>query len=103
MADSNSNANRSAARPTGTDDLAAESRRRIDDIVAQVDAEMDRRARDAARARHWGWLPTIIQGWIIGERVCNISAGTVSGTVIVTVREHEFTDISEKSVQNNDS
>ncbi|KAD6454495.1 hypothetical protein E3N88_09201 [Mikania micrantha] len=69
MADSNSNANRSAARPTGTDDLAAESRRRIDDIVAQVDAEMDRRARDAARARHWGWLPTIIQGWIIGERV----------------------------------
>ena len=67
MADSN--ANRSAARPTGTDDLAAESRRRIDDIVAQVDAEMDRRARDAARARPWGWLPTIIQGWIIGERV----------------------------------
>ncbi|KAD2394304.1 hypothetical protein E3N88_41281 [Mikania micrantha] len=69
MADNNSNANRSAARPTDTDDLAAESRRRIDDIVAQVDAEMCRRARDAARARHWGWLPTIIQGWIIGERV----------------------------------
>ncbi|KAD5507518.1 hypothetical protein E3N88_15221 [Mikania micrantha] len=43
MADNNSNANRSAARPTDTDDLAAESRRRIDDIVAQ--------------------------GWIIGERV----------------------------------
>ncbi|KAD4584341.1 hypothetical protein E3N88_21942 [Mikania micrantha] len=51
MADNNSNANRSAARPTGTDDLAAESRRRIDDIVAQVDAEMDRRAQHAERAR----------------------------------------------------
>ncbi|KAD5508084.1 hypothetical protein E3N88_15787 [Mikania micrantha] len=69
MADSNINANRSAARPTGTDDLAAESRRRIDDIVAQVDAEMDRRARDAARARYWGWLPTILQSWIVEERV----------------------------------
>ncbi|KAD5317690.1 hypothetical protein E3N88_17636 [Mikania micrantha] len=69
MADNNSNANRSAARPTGTDDLAAESRRRIDDIVSQVDAEMDRRARDAARARYWGWLPTILQSWIVEERV----------------------------------
>ncbi|KAD3067267.1 hypothetical protein E3N88_35147 [Mikania micrantha] len=69
MADNNSNANRSAARPTGTDDLAAESRRRIDDIVAQVDAEMDRRARHAERARYWGWLPQVIRGWIIAERV----------------------------------
>ncbi|KAD4586698.1 hypothetical protein E3N88_24299 [Mikania micrantha] len=69
MVDNNSNANRSAARPTGTDDLAAESRRRIDDIVSQVDAEMDRRARDAARARYWGWLPTILQSWIVEERV----------------------------------
>ncbi|KAD7477774.1 hypothetical protein E3N88_00910 [Mikania micrantha] len=69
MADNNSNANRSAARPTGTDDLAAESRRRIDDIVAQVDAEMDRRPRHAERARYWGWLPQVIRGWIIAERV----------------------------------
>ncbi|KAD3641478.1 hypothetical protein E3N88_30702 [Mikania micrantha] len=30
---------------------------------------MDRRARDAARTRHWGWLPTMIQEWITGERV----------------------------------
>ncbi|KAD4586096.1 hypothetical protein E3N88_23697 [Mikania micrantha] len=69
MADNNINANRSATRPTGTDDLAAESRRRIDDIVAQVDAEMDRRAQHAERARYWGWLPQIIRGWIIAERV----------------------------------
>ncbi|KAD3641847.1 hypothetical protein E3N88_31071 [Mikania micrantha] len=51
------------------DDMAAESRRRVESIVAQVDAEMDRRARDSARARYWGWLPAIIQSWIIEERV----------------------------------
>ncbi|KAD4384718.1 hypothetical protein E3N88_24886 [Mikania micrantha] len=68
MADGN-DANRNATRLTTTDDMVAESRRRVHDIVAQVDAEMDRRARHAARARHWGWLPTMIQEWIIGERV----------------------------------
>ncbi|KAD6454558.1 hypothetical protein E3N88_09264 [Mikania micrantha] len=30
---------------------------------------MDRRARHAERARYWGWLPQVIQGWIIAERV----------------------------------
>ncbi|KAD0150562.1 hypothetical protein E3N88_44710 [Mikania micrantha] len=64
----NEDTNRSSSRRSATDDLT-ESRRRVHDIVAQVDAEMDRRARDAARARHWGWLPTMIQEWIIGERV----------------------------------
>ncbi|KAD6454491.1 hypothetical protein E3N88_09197 [Mikania micrantha] len=65
----NDDTSRNPGRRSATDDLTTESRRRVHDIVAQVDAEMDRRARDAARARHWGWLPTIIQGWIIGERV----------------------------------
>ncbi|KAD4584206.1 hypothetical protein E3N88_21807 [Mikania micrantha] len=68
MADNN-NANGNSARLTTTGNMVAESRRRVHDIVAQVDAEMDRRARHAARARHWGWLPTMIQEWIIGERV----------------------------------
>ncbi|KAD5803501.1 hypothetical protein E3N88_14861 [Mikania micrantha] len=66
---SNEGTSRNPRRRSVTDDLTMESRRRVDDIVAQVDAEMDRQARDAARARPWGWLPTIIQGWIIGERV----------------------------------
>ncbi|KAD7117165.1 hypothetical protein E3N88_04433 [Mikania micrantha] len=65
----NEDTSRNPGRRPATDDLTAESRRRVDDIVAQVDAEMDRRARHAARARHWGWLPMMIQEWIIGERV----------------------------------
>ncbi|KAD6796265.1 hypothetical protein E3N88_07161 [Mikania micrantha] len=64
----NEDTNRSSSRRSATDDLT-KSRRRVHDIVAQVDAKMDRRARDAARAQHWGWLPTMIQEWIIGERV----------------------------------
>ncbi|KAD3640948.1 hypothetical protein E3N88_30171 [Mikania micrantha] len=64
----NEDTNRSSSRRSATDDLT-ESRRRVHEIVAQVDAEMDRRARDAARSRHWGWLPTMIQEWIIGKRV----------------------------------
>ncbi|KAD4586422.1 hypothetical protein E3N88_24023 [Mikania micrantha] len=69
MADNNNNANRNSAGHATTDDMVAESRRRVHDIVAQVDAEMDRRVRDAARARYWGWLPTILQSWIVEERV----------------------------------
>ncbi|KAD3068554.1 hypothetical protein E3N88_36434 [Mikania micrantha] len=67
MADDNTS--RSTDRHQIPDDMAAESRRRVESIVAQVDAEMDRRARDSARARYWGWLPAIIQSWIIEERV----------------------------------
>ncbi|KAD2805265.1 hypothetical protein E3N88_38642 [Mikania micrantha] len=52
-----------------SDDQTEDSRRRIDDIVAQVDAEMARRAQKLARDRYWGWLPTIIQDWVLGERV----------------------------------
>ncbi|KAD4888252.1 hypothetical protein E3N88_20325 [Mikania micrantha] len=65
----NDNANRNPGRRSATDDLTAKSQRRVDDIVAQVDEEMDRRARHAARARYWGWLPMVIRDWIIGERV----------------------------------
>ncbi|KAD5803434.1 hypothetical protein E3N88_14794 [Mikania micrantha] len=64
----NEDTSRNPGRRSATDDLT-ESRRRVHDIVSQVDAEMDRRARDAARARYWGWFPTMIQEWIIGERV----------------------------------
>ncbi|KAD5803437.1 hypothetical protein E3N88_14797 [Mikania micrantha] len=65
----NDDTSRNRGRRPVIDNLTAESRRRVDDIVAQVDAEMDRRARQAARARYWGWLPMVIQEWIIGERV----------------------------------
>ncbi|KAD7478297.1 hypothetical protein E3N88_01433 [Mikania micrantha] len=65
----NDSTGRNADRHPTTDDMAAESRRRVHDIVSQVDAEMGRRARDAARARYWGWLPTILQSWIVEERV----------------------------------
>ncbi|KAD4586503.1 hypothetical protein E3N88_24104 [Mikania micrantha] len=65
----NDSTGRNADRLPTTDDMATESRRRIDDIVVQVDAEMDRRARDATRARYWGWLPAILQSWIVEERV----------------------------------
>ncbi|KAC9871546.1 hypothetical protein E3N88_45155 [Mikania micrantha] len=68
MADNDDARGNPGKRPV-TDEQTAESRRRVDNIVAQVDAEMDRRARRMMRDRHWGWYPTTIQEWIIGERV----------------------------------
>ncbi|KAD4888772.1 hypothetical protein E3N88_20845 [Mikania micrantha] len=61
MADNNRDAGRNPGKRPVTDDMTEESRRRVDDIVAQVDAEMDRRARRAMHDRYWGWYPTTIR------------------------------------------
>ncbi|KAD2393631.1 hypothetical protein E3N88_40608 [Mikania micrantha] len=45
MADNNGNADRNPGRRPAIDDLTEDSRRRIDSIVAQVDAEMERRTQ----------------------------------------------------------
>ncbi|KAD7117617.1 hypothetical protein E3N88_04885 [Mikania micrantha] len=66
----NEDTNRSSSRRSATDDLT-ESRRRVHDIVAQVDAEMDRRARDAARARYWPSRPTLLA---LGERFGGVAS-----------------------------
>ncbi|KAD3336804.1 hypothetical protein E3N88_32323 [Mikania micrantha] len=67
--DNNRDANRNPGKRPASDDLTKDSRRRINDIVAQVDAEMARRAQMLTRDRYWGWLPNIIQDWVLGERV----------------------------------
>ncbi|KAD5508094.1 hypothetical protein E3N88_15797 [Mikania micrantha] len=54
----NDDTGRGSDRLPTTEGMTAESRRRVHDIVAQVDAEMERRARHAARARYWGWFHT---------------------------------------------
>ncbi|KAD2060939.1 hypothetical protein E3N88_41931 [Mikania micrantha] len=69
MADNNRDANRNPGKRPAIDDLTEESRRRIDSIVAQVDAEMERRAQMLARERYWGWLPNLLRDWVVGERV----------------------------------
>ncbi|KAD4179717.1 hypothetical protein E3N88_28308 [Mikania micrantha] len=61
MADNNGDANRNPGKRPAVDDLTKESRRRIDNIVAQVDAEMERRAQMLARERYWGWLPNLLR------------------------------------------
>ncbi|KAD4585610.1 hypothetical protein E3N88_23211 [Mikania micrantha] len=69
MTDNNRDANRNPGKRPAVDDLTKESRRRIDSIVAQVDAEMERRAQMLARERYWGWLPNLLRDWVVGERV----------------------------------
>ncbi|KAD3641157.1 hypothetical protein E3N88_30381 [Mikania micrantha] len=69
MADNNGNANRNPGKRPAVDDLTEDSRRRIDSIVAQVDAEMERRTQMLARERYWGWLPSLLLQWIVAERV----------------------------------
>ncbi|KAC9534213.1 hypothetical protein E3N88_45684 [Mikania micrantha] len=69
MADNNGNANRNPGKRPAVDDLTEDSRRRIDGIVAQVDAEMERRTQMLARERYWGWLPSLLLQWIMAERV----------------------------------
>ncbi|KAD3067839.1 hypothetical protein E3N88_35719 [Mikania micrantha] len=65
MDDNNRDANRNPGKRPAVDDLTEESRRRIDSIVAQVDAEMERRAQMLARERYWGWLPNLLRDWSI--------------------------------------
>ncbi|KAD4384895.1 hypothetical protein E3N88_25063 [Mikania micrantha] len=69
MADSNGSAGRNPGKRPAIDDLTEDSRRRIDSIVAQVDAEMERRTQMLARERYWGWLPSLLLRWIETERV----------------------------------
>ena len=69
MAENDNDARRNSGKCPVSDELTEESHQRVHDIVAQVDEEMDRRARRATHDRFWGWYPMTIREWIDGLRV----------------------------------